>query len=90
MNRRLIILLITLLPLSMHAASKPKTYDTHLFSLCSTPTWREYALDNKKIRFNKEKWECEYSSSHEHIMPTSDTPLYYYALILVSLKSQAN
>jgi hypothetical protein len=56
MNIHIIILLLTLLPLSRCFATAPKTYDTHLFSLCSTPTWREYALENKKIRFNKEKW----------------------------------
>ena len=77
MNRRLIILLITLLPLSMHAASKPKTYDTHLFSLCSTPTWREYALDNKKIRFNKEKWAWT-----ESFILKSKKPFQFTTLVL--------
>ena len=56
MKLTILSLLILLSPLMLHPTPMPKTYDTHLFSLCSTPTWREYNLDNKKILFDKEKW----------------------------------
>ena len=51
-----LVLFVALLPVTLFSTPLEKKYDTNLFSLLSTPTWREYALDNKKIHFNKEKW----------------------------------
>jgi hypothetical protein len=52
----ILTLLVALLPATLLSTPIEKKYDTNLFSLLSTPTWCEYALDNKKIQFNKEKW----------------------------------
>lgn len=33
-----------------------KRYQTDYFSMLTTPTWKEYPITNKMLRFDKEKW----------------------------------
>jgi len=52
-------------------------YKTNVFSLFTTPTWREYPLSARKIHFNKEKWA--WTSS---FVLKSKRPLKFTTLVL--------
>jgi len=54
------LFLLCIAPSFNHVAATPHD-QLPLFSLYTTPTWREYSLKSSKIQFLKEKWAWAYS-----------------------------